>query len=168
MSMYNTMSLRKEAQRGKCSTLQGRNAKSAPNFCHLHLVICCFGIMCSPCQKEQNSQLTSTEQHFKPLATFLRVAVRPWCSGQILGMFFCVWKEKKNPELCGFSHFYSFFHLQWACVVLKQLMASPLGGKTEHSPLPEPRAGRCAVLEGASQAAQATVYVPDGTGCTQG
>lgn len=103
--MHGTMSLRNEAQRGKGSTLQGRNAppqkKPAPNSCSEHIqvpgtVVICSGVVCSPCWKVRNSQRTSTEQHFKPLAAFLRVAVRPWCSGQILGIFFLNLERKKN------------------------------------------------------------------------
>lgn len=64
--MYGTMSLRNEARRGRHSALQGRNTKSAPNFCKWHIqvsgtvVICCFGVMCNACWKLQNSQITST------------------------------------------------------------------------------------------------------------
>lgn len=139
--MHGTMSLRNEAQRGKGSTLQGRNAppqkKPAPNSCSEHIqvpgtVVICSGVVCSPCWKVRSSQRTSTEQHFKPLAAFLRVAVRPWCSGQILGIFFLN-LERKNTVFS--SHFYSFFHFQCACVLLKQLLPSPVvssEGRTEH------------------------------------
>lgn len=103
LGMYSTMSLRKEAQRGKCSTLQGRNAKNLPQTSLiLQLQVSGYLLFWDSVQ----SLLGGTEQSAKKYRTALQtpgIFSQGSCKALVFWTNFrdvslCL-ERKNNPEL---------------------------------------------------------------------